>query len=222
MQVIRHADNILELYFDRQFDLNSSFIRMQEFYESPFDEFRGKYFTLDQYMDRYVEANVNGVFDYFTYWFGFNLPGNAVLAFNETFSDDLRPKEWELLKPVEDFVQDDNPNFYIIGTFDHKDRERTVAHELAHAHYYLDPAYRKSADTLYACISPEIRAKVATRLIDIGYTEEVIPDETQAYFATDNEEGLRKRFHLSETDDISIAQEFAELYEQQAKITLPE
>lgn len=226
MEVIKHAENIIELKFPSQYLLNSTLIRMQEFYESPNDRFRGKHFTLDEYMDWYAASNKSGVFDYFTYWYGFNLPGEVLINFFKTF-DDTRPKEQDIFDALlytlckidseGNFVGWNTNKFYVIGTFEYPGLAKTVAHELAHAYYYLDPGYRSSCEALYRCLSPVVRAKVAVRLIDIGYSEEVIEDETQAYFATDTEEKIRERFKLDADDDISVAFEYAALYDTYSK-----
>lgn len=223
MEVIKHAENIFELKFPSQYLLNSTLIRMQEFYESPCDRFRGKFFTLDDYMDWYATNNKSGVFDYFTYWYGFNLPGEVLIEFFQTFTGELRDKERKVFQALlhtlclidseGHFVGWNSKKFYIIGTFEYEGSAKTVAHELAHAYYYLDAGYKSTCEALYACLNPVVKAKIALRLTDIGYSEDVLPDETQAYLGTDTEEKIRARFKLDPDDDISVAFEYAALYD---------
>ena len=52
------SQNIILAIFDTQYDLCSTLVRIQEFYESDSDKFRGKLFTLDEYMDYYATKQV--------------------------------------------------------------------------------------------------------------------------------------------------------------------
>ena len=69
------ADGIYLLRFETQYEVTSTFLRVQEHYESP--QFHGRIFTLEQYMDWYVAEN--GAFTYFQDWSGFNDRLPAVL-----------------------------------------------------------------------------------------------------------------------------------------------
>ena len=195
-QVIPHEyDRIVHLHFETQYHLTSSFVRMQEFYESPFPEIRGKYFTLTEFMDRYVEDSENNEFTYFTDWAGFNIPGNVFTNFFNRFYDEgLSPKESAIWSTVDRYIAEGDLEYYIIGTYGTE--AGLVDHELAHAYYYLNPVYRKFCDEIYADMDDKIKVKVTSGLLEMGYTEDVIADETQAYFATDREDKLRERFGL--------------------------
>jgi len=54
------------------------FLRCQEFYESPFPDFRGKHFDIFQYMNHYRKENDSSFFTYPGDWGGFNVPGDIV------------------------------------------------------------------------------------------------------------------------------------------------
>ena len=54
------------------------FLRAQEFYESPFPEFKGKNFNLIDYMEKYAKAYGDNVFTYPGDWCGFNIPSNVL------------------------------------------------------------------------------------------------------------------------------------------------
>ena len=84
MKVNLIGDNIFHFSYENRYKLTSSFIRMQEYYESPYNDIRNKYFTLDYYMDVYAKENY-GVFSYFEDWNGFNIPGNSILKWEEQF-----------------------------------------------------------------------------------------------------------------------------------------
>ena len=68
-----------------------SFVRMQEFYESP--KFKGKYFTLEQYMDYWSKEFGKGSFTYPSVWDGFNIPGKVLSDWWDRFDNDRRYKE---------------------------------------------------------------------------------------------------------------------------------
>lgn len=210
MQRIDHGDNrIVHLNFDTQYELCSTFVRVQEFYESPFEGIRGHYFTLEEFMDHY--AKTNGNFTYFSDWGGFNVPGDVVNSFFDKF-DELRQKEHVILDAVKPFwfTSDKHSDYYVIGTYADADGDETtyVAHEIAHAYYYLDATFKSAQDSIYEQLDSEVKARVAVALIDMGYSEQVILDETQAYFATDDENVLRKRFNL-EGLDVSASERFS-------------
>lgn len=214
-EIVKYNDSrVVHLHYKTQHDLCSTFVRVQEFYESPFDGIRGNYFTLDTFIDAYAEKN--GQFSYFSDWGGFNVPGNALIEFRDKFHWDFREKETVLYDCIgrdheENFIYYRNPNFYVIGTFgDSVDEAREyVIHELAHAYYYLEPSYRESQDSIYDNLPGDVKAKVGVVLIDMGYTEGVIRDETQAYFSTDCDETLAARFDLTEYE-VELAVPFRE------------
>jgi hypothetical protein len=90
--------------FDSQYDLCMSFVRMQEFYESDSNKFRGKYFTLEKYMDYWSKKFGNGVFTYTKDWNGFNLPGKKLVEWLDVFERDQREREIILCDKIDKFV----------------------------------------------------------------------------------------------------------------------
>jgi len=153
-------------------------MRIQEYYESPIGEFRGNYFTHEDFMDAYAENN-SGRFTYFSDWSGFNVPGNIVLEFFELF-DDLNKKETALYRCVETIAEIHGDQFYLIGVVG-QDQD-TLNHELAHAFYYLDKEYKELMDAITSCW--ENRDEFYKGLETLGYDDSVFMDETQAYIAT--------------------------------------
>lgn len=213
MERIDHGDyRIIHLSFKTQYELTSSFVRIQEFYESPFEHIRGGFFTLDEFMDTYAEAN--GEFSYFTDWAGFNVPGNVVADFYEIYRSDLRPKERRIIGEVIGKLQAYKDDFYIIGTYSAGERlSYYVDHEIAHAYYYLSPEYKATQDAIVAGMDPEVKAQAAVRLSEMGYTESVIDDEIQAYFSTSHEESLMGRFKLTK-EQAEIRHQFRANFEK--------
>lgn len=164
---------LIHIQFDSQYDLTSTMIRFQEFYESSYKQIRGKYFTLEAYMDIYAQEHGN--FTYFSDWSGFNIPDKVFLNAWRTFTGNLRDKEMVLCHAVSQF------NYgYIIATvkgckFD------TVSHEIMHGFYYLDSSYRKSVNKLVKELSPEAKQRWFNFLQGKGYAKKVWIDELHAY-----------------------------------------
>ena len=198
-------DRVLFMDFDSQWDLAMSFVRIQEFQESP--KFRGKYFTLDQYMDYWVKGQGEGKWDYPNRWGGFNLSGKIIEKFMLKF-DDLRDKEKEIVNIIDHYVSSKEnkktsmKDIYVIAAKGY--REKTINHETAHALYYLNPKYRRECNRLLKSIPQEKYDKGMAVLLKMGYGKNIINDELQAYFST----------NTNEFTDISIMNEFKDNYER--------
>src|SRR5690242_20121476 len=118
------ADRIYLVRFETQYELAATFLRVQEYYESP--RFSGRVFSLEQYMDWYVAQF--GAFTYYQDWAGFNVPSTALQPFYEGKFDPLLEKEKRLLRLFKRL----RGRFYVIGVYDSGD----LTHELAHALYF--------------------------------------------------------------------------------------
>ena len=167
-----------------QHQLCGMFVRPQEFYESPYPEIRGHYFTLDQFKARYAADN-GGMFTYFDDWHGFNIPGHVMIEFFETFSRDLSMPE----QALREFTRGLDP-FYLIGSHEGNDEEDSLEHELAHATYYLNDWYRANARKLvenFRTSMPADSAALVTQLKAWGYGDTTLTDELNAYMATTDE-----------------------------------
>src|SRR5438105_13952294 len=123
MKIIKSkvAAGIYLLRFKTQYELASTFLRIQEHYESPY--FSGKIFSLEQYMDWYAART--GSFTYYEDWSGFNVPSNALRPFYDGKFDPLLEKEKRLLGLFKRL----KGRFYIIGISDTEARA-TLTHEL--------------------------------------------------------------------------------------------
>ncbi len=189
------APNIVHFTYPTQYEVCSAFIRIQEFYESPNPQFRGQFFTMDEYMDWYASEK-DGFFSYFEDWVGFNIPGHIVKRFYDRFTPTcIRPKEMDIIKPLLPLIEK-GEKFYIIGTMDAAD-PNTVAHELRHAAYYVNDEFRAACDEVYKTIPDEIKTLVHNWLSSMGYTSAVWADEVQAYFGTERDSLIQFRL---ETD----------------------
>ena len=195
IRITEIVPKVFQVAFDTQYDLCMTFVRLQEYYESP--EFKGKHFTLEEYMDWWSEHYGHGSFDYPSRWSGFNVPGKVYYNWQDLFRE-LRPKEKILVEALNKRIIKKGYDFhdvYVIGCYKGKRKKEVVRHELAHAMYALYPDYQESCDKLIAEFKEDDEGLDAygfahNSLIRMGYCDDVIEDEVQAYFSTnDNEFG---------------------------------
>lgn len=164
--------------------LASTFLRFQEYYESP--KFRGKFFSLEEFMDWYAEECGN--FSYYQDWGGFNIPSSILKPFRVGKFDPLSTKENLFLKLFEKIQEP----FYIIGVVKPFDLT-TLKHEFVHGLFYTDEAYRDRVLSEIKTLNIRIFEKA---LKNAGYHPAVHKDETNAY-ATTGIKGLIKKTRLS-------------------------
>lgn len=175
--------NLFLLTFPNQFELCSTFFRLQEFYESPINKLRGKYFTMEQAISYYAyDKKEYPEFTYFSDWDGFNVPGKIIKEFIQKFNGDLTDKELQLLENI----PKKRNKFYFIGVLeeDMKTKDDIVKHEIAHGLYYLNKDYNKEMNKLFKNLSNKIKNQIKKCLLKEGYCRKVIADETCAYLAT--------------------------------------
>ena len=156
--------------------MGSTFVRFQEFYESP--EFKGKYFSLNQFQEWYMKSTNKDNFTYYDDWYGFNIPSEVLIPFYEGHFDPLTENEQNLLN----YFKGKTGKFYIIGCMNDEKIEDNLKHEIAHALYYANSDYKKESDAVLASIEPDI-IKLFKDQFDksAGYHPDVFKDEVQAY-----------------------------------------
>jgi len=159
--------------------LAQTFVRIQEFYESPFKQIRGKHFTLSFFKKLYSKDR--GYFSYYEDWAGFNVPGHVVIDFFNTFVD-LSPKEKCLKKLLQKALMS-NEKFYVIG-IPKRSHQDVFSHELAHAFYYTSIKFKRMMMHVTRKLSLKIKRQIFAKLKEIGYNGSVRFDELQAYMAT--------------------------------------
>jgi hypothetical protein len=195
----RVAKGIYLLRFHTQYELAATFLRVQEHYESP--KFHGRIFSLEQYMDWYAERHGN--FTYYQDWSGFNVPSTAFEPFVAGKFDPLSAKERRLLALFRGLRE----RFYVIGIYGQgKD---TLTHELAHALFFTDDAYREA---VHAAMRGYDTSALAKQLSEAGYARHVIPDEIQAYLVAPSSELGRGLGRLQ-----PLRQTLRKLYRRHAK-----
>ena len=189
---LRKLNHIYVLESATQYELAITFMRLQEFYESTFPEIRGNYFTFEQYMDRYAEEF--GDFSYTSNWDGFNVPGHIVIQFFKTFTD-LSDHEKELKSFIEPALLNGRKKtaFYVIGV--HQQNKDALNHEIAHAMYYISLDYPSTMNTIINGMNRRLYNQMKKVLLKMGYCDNVIQDEIQAYLATSSYWYILKTFH---------------------------
>ena len=160
------ARGIYLVRFDNQYALASTFLRIQEHYES--SHFRRRIFSLEDYMDWYAARF--GAFTYFEDWSGFNVPSTALEPFYAGRFGPLLKKEQQLLFRFRNV----KPPYYVIGLY----RDQDLTHELAHALFFMRPAYRSA---VVAAMREYDTTAIVTHLASLGYHPRVLQDEVHAY-----------------------------------------
>jgi hypothetical protein len=172
MEKVEILDGVFLVVFDSQLEITSTFLRFQEYYESP--KFRGKIFSLNDFKKWYSE--MKGVFSYYTDWNGFNIPSEILQPFYEGKFDPLSQKEKDFLE----LFKNERGKFYIIGV--HKsisDLKALLQHEIAHGLFYTNENYKKNVlKILNKFDVNEIKKELKG---SDGYHDEVLDDEAHAY-----------------------------------------
>jgi len=190
-QLKKVADKVWLLVFDNRYDLTMTFCRYQEYYES--EKFKGKPFSMFEFMRWYSTQKGKGVFTYTKDWNGFNIPSWVIeevnLWLHEKYHWDFN--QYDIL--MEDIRQEiinrqDLEEFYLIGV--HNDDKETVNHEIAHGFYATNSKYKMEVKKLLKKLSKKIQRKMNNVLKKKGYHKNVWQDETHTFLATGLEPGM--------------------------------
>lgn len=157
--------------FPNQCLMAKTFLRPQEFFESP--RFRGEVFSLDEYKAWYRSVHEHGEFSYYFDWAGFNLPGGVLKPFLEGSFGALSTCEEALFAPLREVREP----FYVIAT-SAAEGSSTLRHEIAHALYFTNENYRNAADAIVAAVD---RGPLERFLKRLGYHSARWDDEMHAY-----------------------------------------
>lgn len=168
--------NSVWVWADSQEELGLTFMRFQEYYESPNPDFKNKIFTLGQLRNWYSETY--GADTYHRDWHGFNFPSRVLIPFKQGLFDPLTNEEKDLLT----LFKYRHNDFYVIGA----QNNAVLRHELAHALYASNINYRQEIDYFINQNKSKIK-KLTAYILNKGYCKEVLNDEIQAY-VTDNDD----------------------------------
>jgi len=130
-----------------------TFLRVQEYYESPNPEFRGKHFNI----------GVRSLSD----------------SWKSKWDETMKDIVWEVQSRMFNKKSRRDMNAYIIGASDTENS--TFQHEVAHGLYYTNKEYKELMDEITQTIPLAHYLKFRKNLAKMGYTETVMDDEIQAY-----------------------------------------
>jgi len=181
-ELTKICDGVYLCEIDNSYDLAMTFCRVQEFYESPFEQVRSKSFTMMEFQRIYSLKN-GGTFTYPEDWSGFNIPSGILDKF---YKGAWVQTDWNMydttLKKIINHIKEEGP-YYLIGA--QKNDQHTINHELCHAFYNLDKKYKKSVTKLINSIPRRLLDKIKNILRKTGYCNNVLRDEIQAYLSCD-------------------------------------
>lgn len=185
--------NCLLFEFNTQKELALAFCRVEEYYEGQ-PKLNRNYTSFVDFIDFFMKDDGN--IDYFNFWSGFNIPGNVFMEWAQKEMYDKTKWELKLINEVEKKLDLTKP-FYIIGG--KKGDVNVIDHEIAHALYFMNDSYKKEMESLNYDYYKKYRmqySKMVKSLKKMGYGENVIRDEVQAYMSTSKKSELVDDFGL--------------------------
>ena len=187
--------SVYHFKFADQYSLTSTFMRIQEHYESPYRGIHEKHFTHEEFMNKYFTKT--GDMSYFTDFVGFNIPSYSIRKFIKMYQyKHLWDKEIELILAIKELPEyRQRRKFYIIATFDQDDTE-TLNHEIAHSYWHLHDEYKKSMKAQLNLIPVKLRKKIKESLKKEKYCASVLDDEIHAYASTATKKYFRESEHF--------------------------
>lgn len=147
-----------------------AFLRYVEFTDSNDSKYNGKAIAISEFL------NDNN--DYLDSWDGFAVNSQTILDVislgipDKRFSDIL----------IENLVKDNNDCHFIITN--KQSKPETFDHELSHAYFHLNIDYYNKVIDLVDDLPDDIFNMMESILLNMGYNEESIYTEINAYFAT--------------------------------------
>lgn len=161
------------------------FMRYQEFYESDSDTFRGKGFKWYDFVKFYKEKTKNDYFSYHEDWAGYNIPCTSIESCIAKIPDlnfyDLIM--FSIVDTIKNRVGGDN--YYLIGIDQSTGEDPSlIFHEVAHGLWFVNNIYKTKQSNNIKRLNPNTRDNLARKISGMGYGENVIDDEIQAYLST--------------------------------------
>lgn len=175
MKLVKLLNNVYQVDFKTRAELLKTFLRFQEYYESP--EFKGKIFTVKAYAKWYKSFYKKEKFTYYSDWSGCNVPSYVFHFFRQENRWALSRREKELL----DLLPQEG-DFYVIGTFA-GGKDEVLEHEKAHGLFYSSPEYKEKVLKILDSYHEDL-SEVFGFVKNLGYHDSVCKDEVHAYVST--------------------------------------
>lgn len=181
MSVSEITPQIIHIEMSNQSVLCRTFMRFEEYYESPYSNIKGQIFSREEFRKTYMEKRGASEFTYCKDWLGFNVPDYVFVPFLDGKFDPLLQCERKLLECVVKFsLRKDR--YYVIGSV--KGSARVLCHEISHGLWYTNKSYKKTQLRLLEGLSQRTRRSINQILLGLGYCEEVYDDEAVAFILT--------------------------------------
>lgn len=183
-KLVEIVPRIYALIVPEAYERAMIFCRAQEYYESQFQEIKGRDFCLFEYMNLYRKAAGKGYFSYPSDWSGYNVPSDQLEAclrnveeWNSTAYDlEMQSVIWQIRK------HQLRGKFYLLGV-DSID-SKTMDHEFSHGLFYTNKEYKTEMLDLVLALKKTLYEDLEAHLFQMGYCKQVIVDEIQAYLST--------------------------------------
>ena len=161
------------LVVDRHTPLCDTFMRPQEYYESPV--FKNKCFTQADVLLNNMKSLKESYYDS---WAGFNIPVKCMKILGNANFYPLSKEETRFVEAFK-YIKFG----YILGVST-RAKPDVLVHELSHALFYLERRYRKQC---LKVLKQYNLTKERKKLLKMGYDQSVLDDEIIAYFVGDAE-----------------------------------
>ena len=196
MKILRLSDTRILIEFPSRKEQTLSMFRLSEFAEGK-DRIKGCHFTIDEFLDAYSDKDGNITF--FSFWDGFNVSMKQVHDFLLLFpKSELTKREKRVLKAVR-FM----PLEGTLITCEKGDKT-TLKHEIAHCKFADNTAYRNEVLDVVHTIDFHLKKKFEGYFKEMGYSTDVIIDETHAYILVYDKEEYDIKFPKIDFEDIEI------------------
>jgi hypothetical protein len=183
----KYNNEIFHIIYPSQYLLTSSLIRIQEFDANS----ENRNLTLENILDTY--AYKYGHISYFSDWSAFNITNEIINKFFYKFNKSFSQKEKDFFYIIKKNIKKWKTERYCLICSTNKKSD--FNHELAHSFYYLYEDYRIEMDKLVK--NCQYFSKIKKKLNNIGYDNDSIIDECQAYLATGSKIYLKQIFNLN-------------------------
>lgn len=209
-QIKKVTSDIYAVIIKDKYDRAMTFCRAQEYYECPSPKFRGKEFSIWDYMKWYHEKYGRG-FSYGDDWSGFNIPSRKINDCFNKLNKFESPYDYKMFEIISKINRVCNSNTgYIIGCG--STNCDTFKHEVCHGFYYTNKDYKKQMDALTKGLPKKYYDKFKENILKMGYATKVVNDEIQAYLQYGYENG-----NFGSGVDFDIRMEYSQIYKDKAK-----